>query len=319
MTAFARERIKKTHNGRETRGVLAESTSKTVGSSAYSIISQNLIFPVYRTYSHALNVVKYQTFDIPWRFRRDHVSHMRLDRLRRVCPPNHRPAGVPPPKKNRSKDLFTIFVNVAGVDTMVLTVTPTTTVLDIRDAVCHLGYALCHDQGPIYLMGLWRPLRAHDTMSALGVHGMRHFVMPLRLLGGAPGNFTVRADGVVVNEHGWEQGALNPDGSRYPTAWRLRVTPKSRKNARYEDILATERETLSDDAEPRRKRKRKPKAPSGSTGAKGKQKAAPSDDEDSTYSSESGEDKESDSDSDTGAAITNEEPRQSQMVLRAAL
>lgn len=172
------------HNGRETRGVLAESTSKTVGSSAYSIIclflncallffaplvgcllasatvsyqsslpwhcvivlarqtfsdvhpaallssvyfywsivcvyfgsctlrllaAQNLIFPVYRTYSHALNVVKYQTFDIPWRFRRDHVSHMRLDRLRRVCPPNHRPAGVPPPKK--SEYFFSLRLN----------------------------------------------------------------------------------------------------------------------------------------------------------------------------------------------------------------
>ncbi|KAJ6523177.1 hypothetical protein B0H19DRAFT_1085801 [Mycena capillaripes] len=39
MSAFARERIKRAHNGRETRGVLAETTSTAVGSSTRSIIS----------------------------------------------------------------------------------------------------------------------------------------------------------------------------------------------------------------------------------------------------------------------------------------
>ncbi|KAJ6553174.1 hypothetical protein B0H19DRAFT_1263574 [Mycena capillaripes] len=39
MTPFARERIKKAHNGRETRGVLVESTSHSVGTSMLSTIT----------------------------------------------------------------------------------------------------------------------------------------------------------------------------------------------------------------------------------------------------------------------------------------
>ncbi|KAJ6615196.1 hypothetical protein B0H10DRAFT_2220542 [Mycena sp. CBHHK59/15] len=53
-------------------------------------------------------------------------------------------------------------------------------------------------------------------MAALGIHGLRHFMMPPHLRGGATGSMSVRADGTVVNEHGWEQGALNPDGSSKP-------------------------------------------------------------------------------------------------------
>lgn len=79
-------------------------------------------------------------------------------------------------------------------------------------------------------MGLWRPLRASETMSELGVLGLRHFTMPLRVLGGASGitfgfilavcstdnvagTFSVRDDGTVIDANGWEQGALNPDGT----------------------------------------------------------------------------------------------------------
>jgi hypothetical protein len=80
-------------------------------------------------------------------------------------------------------------------------------------------------------MGLWRPLRPSETIGSLGIRDLRHFTMLPRLRGGAPGMFSdscfrtslmftnysgsmsVREDGTVVNEQGWEQGALNPDGS----------------------------------------------------------------------------------------------------------
>ncbi|KAJ7845963.1 hypothetical protein B0H14DRAFT_3454699 [Mycena olivaceomarginata] len=52
-------------------------------------------------------------------------------------------------------------------------------------------------------------------MSELGVRGLCHIRVPPRVRGGAP-EFTVRADGPVVNKHGWEQGALNPDGTSKP-------------------------------------------------------------------------------------------------------
>ncbi|KAJ7859883.1 hypothetical protein B0H13DRAFT_1901288 [Mycena leptocephala] len=90
-------------------------------------------------------------------------------------------------------------------------VTPTTTVLDMREGICHRGYAACHSQGPaaMYLSGLWRPLCSSETMSGLGLRGLRHFSIPPRVWGAAP-EFTVRT---VVNQHGWEQGALNADGT----------------------------------------------------------------------------------------------------------
>ncbi|KAJ6550552.1 hypothetical protein B0H10DRAFT_1968811 [Mycena sp. CBHHK59/15] len=173
MPPFAQERIKKgtshassTHNGRETRGVLAPSTAHTVGASQRSIIrfflscllflapalacllgfivashrssvpivislvchtlsdvhpvalvgsfyvywSLFCVYFVYLTRPHALNVVKYQTFDTPWRYRRDHVSHMRLDRLRRAC--QYQPAG------GASK---TVLIDIAKAGTISLT------------------------------------------------------------------------------------------------------------------------------------------------------------------------------------------------------
>nr|GAT42873.1 predicted protein [Mycena chlorophos] len=36
------------------------------------------------THPHVLNVLRYQTFKTPWRFRRDDVSHIRVDRFRRL-------------------------------------------------------------------------------------------------------------------------------------------------------------------------------------------------------------------------------------------
>ncbi|KAJ6543472.1 hypothetical protein B0H10DRAFT_2135175, partial [Mycena sp. CBHHK59/15] len=265
MPPFARERIKKAHNGRETRGVLAPSTAHTVGASQRSIIrfflscllflapahacllgfivashrssvpivislvchtlsdvhpaalvgsfyvywSLFCVYFVYLTRPHALNVVKYQMFDTPWRYRRDHVSHMRLDRLRRAC--QYQPAGGA--SKTDSPKLIPVLIDIAKAGTISLAVTPTTTVWELREAICHQGYKSCLKQGPVYLMGLWRPLRATETMSDLGVHGICHFIMLPRLLGGSPGNFTGQPDGTVRNKHGWEQRALNPDGT----------------------------------------------------------------------------------------------------------
>ncbi|KAJ6617932.1 hypothetical protein B0H10DRAFT_2189745 [Mycena sp. CBHHK59/15] len=257
---FARERIKRAHKGRETRGVLAKSTKRTVGSSTWSIVrfflASSLLFLlpplayllavtttawfsaapsqgintylissidpltlagatyaywtpacayfVYLGHSHAFTAVKYQTFRTPWRFRRDHVSHMRLDRLRRAWP-GHDSSGNTS-KTYSSDGVIMIFVNVASADTVALAVTPATSISDIREVICHRGYIPCSDQGPIYVSGLWRPLRSSETMSSLGVMSLRHFSMPPRLLGGTD-------ETVVLNEYGWEQCGLNPDGS----------------------------------------------------------------------------------------------------------
>ncbi|KAF8176351.1 hypothetical protein K438DRAFT_1727297, partial [Mycena galopus ATCC 62051] len=365
MSPYARERVKRAHNGRETRGVLAESTSKAVGSSTYTILcffltctllfmtpllvcflafgvasygfslsSQSVValghhvisgvhsaalftslysywtilcvYFVYLKRPHALNTVKYQTFNIPWRFRRDHVSHMRLDRLQRVCHPRAS-SGTPHKKVN---NLFSIFVDIAGAETIVLTATPMTRVSDVRDAVCHLGYARCFKQGPIYLMGRWRSLHAQETMSDLGVHGLCHFILPFRVLGGAPGKFTVRGDGAVVDEHGFEQCALSADGTLKdsddiefgpdpgtPPPEASGSRPTHGKNPRYRAIIAAEGEIISDDDKPAKsKRKRKVHT------TKGKEKATESDQE-SAFSADS----ESDLDSEAGAEISNKE------------
>lgn len=65
--------------------------------------------------------------------------------------------------------------------------TPTTTVLHIREAVYNRGYGSCRNHGPLYLSGVWRPLNLYETMAQLGVQNLSHFVMPLRLRGGAHG------------------------------------------------------------------------------------------------------------------------------------
>ncbi|KAJ7252569.1 hypothetical protein C8J57DRAFT_1237926 [Mycena rebaudengoi] len=182
--SFARERIKKAHKGRETRGVLIESTEHAIGSSNWSIlvhfVGSFTLFSlpvllnsiqVYQSRSHAFNVVKYQTFHTPWKYRRDHVSHMRLDRFRRACKTDSTPRESP--QKDTPPDPVTVFVNTAKTGTIAITVTPTTTVRDLREAICHRGYTTCCNQGPMYLLGLWRPLRFCKTMAELGVNGTR--------------------------------------------------------------------------------------------------------------------------------------------------
>ncbi|KAJ6508410.1 hypothetical protein C8R45DRAFT_922158 [Mycena sanguinolenta] len=382
MSPHAREHVKRAHSGRETRGVLAKSTTKSVGSSARTtlyfflncaflflaplliccftleiasygfslpvsyIVASCLpvsptdlaglvaslyfywaLFCVYLVYlkcPHALNIVKYQTFKIPWRFRRDHVSHMRLDRLRRVCQTT--PSGRSSIKKGElivsarctriqecrvPEKLFTIFVDIQTAGTISLTVTSVTTVSDIRHGICHLGHSRCYTQEPIYLLGRWRSLSAHETMSDLGVQGLRHFIMPLRVLGGAPEQFTARDDRVVVNSRGWEQCATNPDGTLKdagdinfgedpgtpppaPEGSGSRRRPARGKNPHFADIIAAEGERIPGEKS-NSKRKRGP--------TKGKAKASESGAEESEFSGGS----ESDSDSDAGAEITHEE------------
>ncbi|KAJ6615279.1 hypothetical protein B0H10DRAFT_2041508 [Mycena sp. CBHHK59/15] len=321
MTPFAREHIKHAHHGRETCGVLAESTSHTIGASMCSIIFHFLncfllffspvlagvlafivashramtasvlilachtlsevdpalvasiyvywtafcIYLLYLARPHSLNIVKYQTFFTPWRYRRDHVSHMRLDCLRRACQP---PPALGDVSKPDSPNLIPVFIDIATAGTIALAVTPSTTVQDICEAVC--------ERGPIYLMGLWRLLRAGETMSALGICGLRHFIMPPRLRGGAGGSMSVHADGTVVNEHGWEQGALNPDGSSKSAevidfGGDPRTPPRGcRRPKRGKDKVfqATKRKVQSH----------------AQRSAKGKEKETPSDAEDSMYS-----------------------------------
>ena len=137
---------------------------------------------VYLKCPHALNIVKYQTFKIPWRFRRDHVSHMRLDRLRRACQTTSSDRSstkkvssspsldaltfknVKAPKK-----LFTIFVNIPTAGTIALSmytsffvmidseytpaVASATTVSDLRHGICQLSHSHCYNQEPIYHLG----------------------------------------------------------------------------------------------------------------------------------------------------------------------
>ncbi|KAJ7502110.1 hypothetical protein B0H11DRAFT_1907603 [Mycena galericulata] len=339
---FAREHIKKAHNGRETRGVMIESTTRTIGASkksitthfvcsflllfaplfvsllavsvsaiwlslpwvsvlalaweiirapnilglvlsAYTYWTSVCLYFLYLARPHAFNVVKYQTFDTPWRYRRDHVSHMRLDRLRRACRSG--------PSSNRSSQK------------------------NIREALCHRGYAMCSSQGPMYLFGLWRPLRSSETMSELGVRGPRHFVMPARLLGGAKGSQP------MLNERGWEQGALNPDGS-HKDASEIDFTepgvetelvdpgpsrPKRDKNQRMQAAAIIADQQDSDEGEPARGKKRKVKRRTTGSKDKGKQTSeALTDPEDETYSGDSGSGSD-ESDTDPEVVVTYEE------------
>ncbi|KAJ6565702.1 hypothetical protein B0H10DRAFT_1965559 [Mycena sp. CBHHK59/15] len=196
------------------------------------------------------------------------------------------------------KKIFIVFVDIAATTTIALTVTPTTTISDMRDALCHHGHAHCRHQGPVYLMGLLCPLRPDETMSDLGVQGLRHFIMPPRMLGGAPAH-TVQADGTVVNERGWEQDAkdidFGPDpGAEQPSGSSGR--PSRAPSARFKAAVAAAQESDSDHPN-RKKRKRKTRT------WKGKSKATQSELEDSAFSSGSGEETE---DSEADAKITNE-------------
>ncbi|KAJ7241295.1 hypothetical protein C8J57DRAFT_1527056 [Mycena rebaudengoi] len=258
MSFSARERIKKAHKGRETRGVLLDSTAQTIGSSTRSILCFAinsfllLFFPLlasllctvvstfgsaspwstvmiitrealrdphctallgsvyvywtiacsyflYLARPHALNIVKYQSFHTPWKYRRDHVSNMRLDRLRRAWKGVSLQGGTAKKDIPQHPDVFTVFVNIAD-GTVALSVTPSTTVLDLREAVCHHGHTPCRMQGPIYLHGLWRPLSMDETLSSLRVRSPRHFVMPPH-----PNKY--------YDDNGFEQCALNADGT----------------------------------------------------------------------------------------------------------
>ncbi|KAJ7280120.1 hypothetical protein C8J57DRAFT_1567271 [Mycena rebaudengoi] len=348
---FARERIKKAHKGRETRGVLIESTEHTIGSSNWSILGHFLgssalfFFPVlvgfltifasvyrlslpwssvivvaeqaliaphflglacsfyaywtlfclyilYRGRSHAFNIMKYQTFRTPWKYRRDHVSHMRLDRFRRACQTNPTPGGSP--KTETPPDPFTVFINTAKTGTIAITVTPITTVWDLREAICHRGYTACRDQGPIYLLGLWRPLRIWETMAELGVDRTRHFILPPRLRGGA--------DADVNDEDIDLEPNLGVDSEPEPST-STKGRPKRNKDQRMKEAMVADNETTSD--EDKRPKKRKVKPRGQKTNGKGKQRETASDVEDLDYSGDDFD--ENESDSDAGAKISHEE------------
>ncbi|KAJ7262065.1 hypothetical protein C8J57DRAFT_1232190 [Mycena rebaudengoi] len=212
-------------------------------------------------------------------------------------------------------DATTVFVNVTN-GIVSLTVTPTTTVLDIHEAIFNRRHGSCRNHGPLYLSGVWRPLSFHETMSELGVQNLSHFIMPLRLRGGAGGS------NVVYNEMGWEQGGLNPDGSLKDardidfgpdpgtppdpsTSASGSGRPKRDKDKLFKDALEAEYVPDSDDEKKPKKRKRRGAAPRTNAKGKGKQtKDAETDPEDPTYS---GDDQGDDSDSEADAAITHEE------------
>ncbi|KAF8143851.1 hypothetical protein K438DRAFT_1783327 [Mycena galopus ATCC 62051] len=109
-------------------------------------------FFLYRIRPNAFNTITYQTFNTPWHYRRDHTLNMRLDRLQRAWHGGSPLSGAPKKKDPpQEQDSMTVFVDTAGADTIALTVTPETTVSDIRATLCHRGYTACCNQGPIYL------------------------------------------------------------------------------------------------------------------------------------------------------------------------
>ncbi|KAJ6613064.1 hypothetical protein B0H10DRAFT_1951737 [Mycena sp. CBHHK59/15] len=310
MTPFAREHIKHgtsrpllalssaltyiaAHHGRETCGVLAESTSHTIGALSRSIIFHFLncfllFFSPVLAGVLAFIVASYRA--------------MTASVLILAC--------------HTLSEVDLLFPMFRPLMTRTAAVTPSTTVQDIREAVCERGFPLCHSQGPIYLMGLWRPLRTGETMSALGICGLRHFIMPPRLRGGA-------GDGTVVNEHGWEQGALNPDGSSKsaedidfggdprtpPPGVSGSKRPKRGKDKVFQAAVKAQAEEDSNDGQPKKKRKVQSRA---QRSAKGNEKETPSDAEDSMYSRSGSDD---DSDSDQDATITHEEVQFSELIM----
>ncbi|KAJ6565359.1 hypothetical protein B0H10DRAFT_1965738 [Mycena sp. CBHHK59/15] len=359
MAPYARERVKKAHKGRETRGVLAKSTSRTVGASTCSILMfflSTLIFLVpllgsllcfvtisctsgrpwhsllvvssaslrgvdpvalassiyvywtllctyllYLRRPNALNVVKYQTFRIPWSFRRDHVSHMRLDRLQRVWgPSNPTSRRKARPEQKSAKRLFTVFVDIAAA---------TTIALNIRKALRRRGHSLYNFQGPLYLMGLMRPLRCWVVQTVRVINlGTRLSANP-----NVAGDLAVNTDGVVVNDHGWEQGALNADGTlKMRMKWTLVriLAPGQHQFLRgtiYQALLQAGALVDSDDEDQGSKKPKRVtgnKRKRGAKSVKGKEKETASDAADSSFPTD---DEEDSADSDAEAKITNEE------------
>ncbi|KAJ7290084.1 hypothetical protein C8J57DRAFT_1212741 [Mycena rebaudengoi] len=313
MSAFARERIQKAHKGRETRGVLMESTERTVGSSFWSILrfflDSCLLFSlpalgclaVFASLSYALSPLT--AISIAQQALRSPefvgVASYIYVYWTLIC--TNISIEVPP-------DATTVFVNVSN-GTIALTVTPTTTVLHIREAVYNRGYGSCRNYGPLYLSGVWRPLNLYETMAELGVQNLSHFVMPLRLRGGA------HASKVIYNEKGWEQGRLNPDDSLKdaedidfrpdagtpPDPSTLASgsgRPTHDKDQLFEDVPE------ADDKKKPKKRRRRGPAPQTNAKGKGKQtNDVGTDPEDLTYS---GDDLGDDSDGEADAAMAHE-------------
>ncbi|KAJ6548864.1 hypothetical protein B0H19DRAFT_1265655 [Mycena capillaripes] len=118
---------------------------------------------------------------------------------------------------------------------------------------------------------------------------------------------SVREDGTVVNEHGWEQGALNPNGTSKsaddidfgqdpgtpPPEGASGSRPKRGKDKLFQAAMQIEGEVLSDDDQQSKKWKVRSRA-------KEKENSDP---DDSSYSADVGED----SDSDPEAIMTHEE------------
>ncbi|KAJ6597895.1 hypothetical protein B0H10DRAFT_2231910 [Mycena sp. CBHHK59/15] len=117
-------------------------------------------------------------------------------------------------------------------------------------------------------------------MSDLGVQGLRHFIMPPRIL-------SKRMDAKDI-DFGPDPGAEQPSGSS--------GRPSRAPSARFKAAVAAAQESDSDHPN-RKKRKRKTRT------WKGKSKATQSELEDSAFSSGSGEETE---DSEADAKITNE-------------
>ncbi|KAJ7833458.1 hypothetical protein B0H14DRAFT_2591487 [Mycena olivaceomarginata] len=189
MTLFARE----PHNGRETRGVLAESTSLTVGASTRSVVCfflscVLLVFSPVLCGVLALIAASYRSSLV-----------FILTPVRQAVSANPALVG--------SFYVYWIAFCIYIPGTIALRASSWLSISNVQTTDNSLG------SRPTYLMGLWHPLRASETMASLGIRGLCHFTMLPRLRGGAPGSMSVREDGTVVNEHGWEQGALNPNGS----------------------------------------------------------------------------------------------------------
>lgn len=145
-------------------------------------------------------MVKYQTFQTPWRFRRDHVLHMRLDHLQQAWPHECSSSQGPPhTHKSSISPIIQFFMGCRHIQrqydglcqcycvehycnrsvspsfaweminwTTTSVVTPTTSILDIHKAIYHHRHVPCSDQGPIYLSGVWALERFEDDVGTQG-------------------------------------------------------------------------------------------------------------------------------------------------------
>ncbi|SJL18443.1 uncharacterized protein ARMOST_22032 [Armillaria ostoyae] len=121
----------------------------------------------------------------PYRFRRNHISHMRLDRFCRLL----------------HEETTTIFVVGASESTVPMLVSDATRVLDIVEFLRHRKYIPSMSglvTFSLYLPGRHLPLSGSDTMQDLGVTSLTHFHLRFRVHGGASAD---------------DQCALNADGT----------------------------------------------------------------------------------------------------------